>query len=415
MPTLRVKNFLSIKNANMEINPLVVVIGPQASGKSILAKLTYYFTEFTNEGLWRSLREGVNLKSFEKKQKDVFVSMFPKYAWINSEFEIEYSYDDILIKIQNKKSRKRIVFSFDFSDRLENLYTTIHDEWRDELEKLKKETSDTKEAPFIKKAESFKNLINQHNTESAFNLSNAVFIPAGRSFFSIIKENVFSFLSENVEIDYFLKEFGKAFELAKNVYPSESRGSSNKTIKRIEQYFREIVCGQYKHLKDGDWIENETSKVRLINSSSGQQESLPMLLVLFSFSNIKFYFTNKNLFFIEEPEAHLYPLAQKKIIELIGFLFNNEKNKNSFFITTHSPYVLTCLNNLILSNKIRTENNEFETSIPFDMVSAYALENGVLRTIKDDEIIDATFIDNISNIIEKEYDNILGKIYEGAH
>ena len=48
----------------MEINPLVVVIGPQASGKSILAKLTYYFTEFTNEGLWRSLREGVNLKSF---------------------------------------------------------------------------------------------------------------------------------------------------------------------------------------------------------------------------------------------------------------------------------------------------------------------------------------------------------------
>lgn len=417
MPTLNVTNFLSIKEARLEINPLVIVIGPQASGKSILAKLTYYFTDGISQALTRSLREGISLQSFEKEQKSRFVSMFPKYAWINHEFEIEYTHGDIYIRIQNRKNKKRIVFSFIFSEELKKLYSSISSEWKRKIDELKNEKSDTKEAPFIKKAEGFRDLLSSHNIDSKLTFFNAVFIPAGRSFFSIIKENVFSFLSENVEIDYFLKEFGKAFEFAKSVYQSEMRNVANKKTKKIETYFQDIVCGQYKHSKDGDWIENEGSKVRLINSSSGQQESLPMMLVLFSFSFIKFYLSNKNLFVIEEPEAHLYPLAQKKIIELIGLLFNNERDRNNFFITTHSPYVLTSFNNLILSNQLKVNKDEFDTSIPFDKVSAYALEDGNLRDIKDKEngIIDASFIDNISSIIEKEYDDILGKIYEGAN
>ena len=40
--------------------------------------------------------------------------------------------------------------------------------------------------------------------------------------------------------------------------------------------------------------------------------------------------------YIEEPEAHLFPTAQKRIIQLLSRTFNNNNNKKfQIFVTTH--------------------------------------------------------------------------------
>ena len=42
MRKLTVKNFSVIKDATLEFGKITVLIGPQASGKSLLCKLTYF-------------------------------------------------------------------------------------------------------------------------------------------------------------------------------------------------------------------------------------------------------------------------------------------------------------------------------------------------------------------------------------
>jgi len=46
MRRLVVKNFSCIKSANIQLSPLTAIIGPQSSGKSVLLKLIYFFTDF---------------------------------------------------------------------------------------------------------------------------------------------------------------------------------------------------------------------------------------------------------------------------------------------------------------------------------------------------------------------------------
>lgn len=57
-------------------------------------------------------------------------------------------------------------------------------------------------------------------------------------------------------------------------------------------------------------------------------------------------------FVIEELEQNLYPTNQR---ELIQFLLNRIDRVSNTIITTHSPYVLSCLNVMLLAWRIASE------------------------------------------------------------
>lgn len=121
---------------------------------------------------------------------------------------------------------------------------------------------------------------------------------------------------------------------------------------------------------------------------------------------------------IEEPEENLFPVTQYGLVKHI-FQSLNGNSDNSVVITTHSPYILTAINNLIQAgNIIETDVNKtaqvhqalgVNTSLQYKDIYAWALEKGRLKSMNDDEfqLISAAAIDNASDVINKDFETLL--------
>src|SRR5690606_29500741 len=111
----------------------------------------------------------------------------------------------------------------------------------------------------------------------------------------------------------------------------------------------------YVREKEKDYlVHKDQRKVNLTNASSGQQETVPLIIILKTLTRINSVGGGFTLY-IEEPEAHLFPTAQKRIVELLARTFNSADNKFHIFVTTHSPYILSSFNNLIYSGNIKNK------------------------------------------------------------
>ncbi|NES46391.1 AAA family ATPase, partial [Moorena sp. SIO2C4] len=158
----------------------------------------------------------------------------------------------------------------------------------------------------------------------------------------------------------------------------------------------------------------------IANSSSGQQETFPLTIILSALPFLVEARSPGQTVYIEEPEAHLFPRAQRNIIELIACVFNSDREKLQFFITTHSPYVLTAINNLLQAGMLYQESSQdtlpkLEKIVPSykalstSDVSAYVLENGKAKNIlyNDTGLIDANVIDGVSDQLAIQFDQLL--------
>ncbi len=114
---------------------------------------------------------------------------------------------------------------------------------------------------------------------------------------------------------------------------------------------------------------------------------------------------------IEEPEAHLFPEAQREIAHLIALVSN--LNQSQVVITTHSPYILASFNNLILANKFGESHPESVSKkidqrlwLSQDKVYAALVKQGNVKPIIDKElnIVEQEYIDTVSRQINDEFD-----------
>lgn len=137
---------------------------------------------------------------------------------------------------------------------------------------------------------------------------------------------------------------------------------------KIKPLVEKILCGQYFDEKGEDFLKTlDGRKISISICSSGQQETLPLVVIL---STVPFLQTigRGQTIYIEEPEAHIFPTAQKHIVELIATVFNSKSDGLQFFITTHSPYILTATNKRITrkenQSQIIIENpNQFKVCV----------------------------------------------------
>lgn len=122
--------------------------------------------------------------------------------------------------------------------------------------------------------------------------------------------------------------------------------------------------------------------------------------------------------YIEEPESHIFPSTQKQFVYALMSLLNG-RPKHSCFIATHSPYIMTSLNNLILAaDKIAEskdkaasvyERIENRQSIRYEEVAAFEMKDGMIRSIMDAEfrMISADALDKASEEIGEDYNFLL--------
>lgn len=413
---LKIRNFAGINQINVELKRLNVFIGPQASGKSITIKLAYFFKEIFSE-LANAILKEENLNTFKSNQVDKFIKFFPTKSWNNGNFEINYQlYDGISICIKRENNKKPKI---EFSSNLNNCISKTKRYHKTLLSENKHEEN----ISFLKRR-NLEEKLNQEffkhiNQEKVLFNGAQFFIPAGRSFFSNLQESIFSFLKENTVLDPFLIEFGSNYEVFKSIFYRHEKESKN----NCEEIISNILNSEYKREKNIDsLIHKDNRVVNLSNASSGQQEILPLLVILKVLigNKVRLGSENTSSIYIEEPEAHLFPNAQKAIVRLLAKLCNT--NKYQIFITTHSPYLLSSINNHFIAGSIAEEKLEQVCKIiDKDEIlyandsTAYSLRGGDCENLisQDDGIILAEVLDNVSNEISNDFEGLLNLKYEG--
>jgi AAA15 family ATPase/GTPase len=90
MEKLEIKNFAGLKDVSIDVKPITGLIGPQASGKSVTAKLLYYFRTMLSYTQQAPVA-GMQSEQFKHYWQSRFRDFFPPYQGGNSVFEIRYS------------------------------------------------------------------------------------------------------------------------------------------------------------------------------------------------------------------------------------------------------------------------------------------------------------------------------------
>lgn len=131
-------------------------------------------------------------------------------------------------------------------------------------------------------------------------------------------------------------------------------------------------------------------------------------------------------FVLEEPEQNIFPQTQVELFNDIISLCNGE-HTSSVFITTHSPYVLAAANILLFASKLASEGideekikNQISTEsfMPIDDFSAYTISDGTCRSLIDEStgLISENELDSASEynaeVFEKLYQIYIQKLQQ---
>ena len=427
MERIRINNFAGLKEVNLEVSQVTGFIGPQASGKSIIAKLLYFFrgtASWLPDAAFR-LMSSDEYKAECLRRFNLYFSMDATSG--TPGFHISYTSESGRVSVEFSRGRGR-----PGSRRLEwsafypSAFESLAEKWRERRGALGEANPGA-----IDDAQ--QRLLQEYDEEAKkalgpWSIYAQIFIPAGRAFFSQFEAGSFTALESSADRDPFMGAFRR--ELGQTTLRLQQDGFFDAPSPAAGRFgaFRPLMMG-ILHAKLG--FDEEQKKyfldyadgrrVWMAQVSSGEQEAWPLLLVLArSFSSPH---GRGRALYIEEPEAHLFPPAQKQIVELLGRVFRVNADEMSLVITTHSPYILTSINNLLQAGKLyrrcpETEggsamasrlSNIVPSSFAPGEVSFYALEGGSAESIMDPEtgLIDAAVIDQVSADIAIEFDKLL--------
>ena len=420
-------NFGPIDDARIDLNKsFQIFIGAQASGKSTICRVVYFcqkIRDYTLEFLMNAEQFSQNHRNeyFNNYMKNLtrqFMGCFGKTTHMHK-FEIVYSFEDKWIKIfLNPDGYVRFLFHY----KLKNEIAALIDEAADMfLHKLDGEVSSIMDN--ITAIGVMKHHLEELLRTLFGNRVEIIYVPAGRSLLATMSEQLQDVSVD--EMDSTMQDFIRLIKMTRNKFGSkipEMVKAYTKTVKgqiynaalnQAYELIKKILKADYTSEDDGEKIYfDEYHWVKLMYGSSGQQESLWILMLAFTIILEK-----RNTFFImEEPEAHLFPVAQKDMINLISLMANVTGSK--IIITTHSPYILTSANILLYSEKVEgmsTNNGETVISknirIPYNTFGAYRVGRfeKSLESLLDQQshMIDTDYIDEVSAITNSELERLI--------
>ena len=386
MQRIVIKNFGAVKEADIELKKITVLIGEQASGKSTIAKLVYFFKTANNEFLKefhnRIVKKEEKSIDFSRICKEAFYNLFGSITHL-PKFEIYYYLSEeryILLTSENKELQ--VFFDEKIPINILLNYTRDKIEWLVDNPKSKRGF-----VFLLKKEDMFHEYFILLNKVFENNQSDFLYIIAGRnatvSYSELFEKYLFAEVQnkvlENTKLPFAKKrynidealmlEFMKEISRIKDYFAEYGDFKNVMDYSINEEHNLEITLDKINNIIKGKYLIDESGEkivynnkendyVLLSNASSGQQEVIRILQDIF----ISVIEEIKVFRIVEEPEAHLFPSAQKELIELLSFLIN-QNDDNQILITTHSPYVLTVFNNLIFSKRITDKNPDANNEV----------------------------------------------------
>lgn len=409
--SLEIKNFCGIQTANINLAKYTLLIGPQSSGKSIISKLIYW-SRMTISDVFYEIQEGATYRDVIKNAKERFSEHF--VTDLQSGFFVRYQVGEISISltVSHKKTLK-IEFSKPFLILIADFVKFVRQKLNDDGNEAPRRTMANRrnERKYFSDA-----LMNVTSDESISRPP--VYAPAARSFFSQIEDSLFVFLSSSKRLDPVIEGFGDYLSWAKDsLVRDEAKNVPNIFL---EILYKKLLMGRYYREQKKDFILHPDGRsIPISSASSGQQEILPLCLILNHMAKNAL----ARAFIIEEPEAHLHPSAQRVIVEAI--VHAGSESGGRVILTTHSPYVLSVVNNLLLAGQLKsTDINKFESGgygdhLSFGSVilpgqlSAYCLHDGKVTSLidRDTGLILAEAIDSVSKDLSSNFDSLVDALY----
>ncbi|HLP88626.1 MAG TPA: AAA family ATPase [Nostocaceae cyanobacterium] len=439
MQRISIENFGPISKFTAEVKDVMLLIGPQAIGKSTISKLIFLFKSIKDE-IMSSLDSDPPIETFAQPLETILnhikINLLKTMVMglTDDSFRIEFEYSpDKKISIFNSSDYLDIKLSDILFDELNSLILEIisykiiyaNQQKTNQTLESKIELRIQKQSDFIR----FKHRLNQIFED----MRPTVFIPSGRSLMSTLSQQLQK-IEKTQNMDFFTKSFVERITLLKpffinDIYSQyvqekfwsslpqvtgEFRQSDFNDVKKASDIIKKILKGVYRLQDNEERIYiNDNKFVRLQDASSGQQESVWILLLIF-----KYILDQTSIFVVfEEPEAHLYPETQSDIVDLIGLLAN--VNNNQIIITTHSPYILSSLNNLLYAYQVGTKKQDSERETVEKIVNqkswldprrtaAYFIGENYYESIIDEELqlIKAEKIDSASGIINDKFNRL---------
>lgn len=377
-PTLYVKNFAKIKEAEIELAPFTLFIGDNNSGKSYLASLIWYIQ---NSDFINKFYDYKYYKDF-KLLNNLLDSILNNY---NFEMEINNNFIDEFITVINKifsKNKNKIteeLFNHK-SINIEKLYFTSGNVNYDNKITIKSNISESKfeEEATIKiisidiiylfnkysRYESHYSIINSDNINTTkekiitfimykimniifTNFYDILFLPVARTGLVLLKDIVINKAVNNYFEDKTSEEKNTIIltmpvkDFFYKLSALKRKNIENKIIKFIENnitkgkiYLDNMPLPQV-HYKNN----NSDIDFQMHVSSAVITELTPLILFL-KYSKIE------NII-MEEPEISLHPYLQQQLTRVFIKLVNSGKN---VLITTHSDTIVQHINNMIKLN-----------------------------------------------------------------
>ncbi len=384
---LIIKNFGPIVKADIEIKPFMVFIGESGSGKSVILKLL---------SLFRWIYKKLALKDLSKS------------AGITKEpyrFRIERMLKESGLEDFCAKGSEAHYYMGDFCVSITrngkpHLKTSKQTFNKITLEKISFITDDRFAIPLL--------VNNQIRGVSPYHLEKT---------FEDFEES-FEHLQTNrkaktkvFDIELSLEKYGIQYRFFLNfkdsktqLHNASSGMKSASIIELIATYF--ATDKEYMQNKYTDFVIDIFSRFKTRDTN----------IFLENLKNVKI---NKERFslFIEEPELSLFPSAQKRLIEYLVDLcfYLNPKKTIQVAFSTHSPYILSTLNCLLLAHQVGNKTRVVESIIPSEFwldiknFNAFKIKNGEVTSIIDEKtsLILADEIDEVSEEIGEMFDKLL--------
>ncbi len=382
---LHVINFGPVSDARVELRSINMFIGEQSIGKSTLAKLITIFTDY------------VSLCKLIQGGKDMWSSLLKDYnldSYTGEEYSIVYEMHEDDKKFYIEILPARISF-----------FMQIGEERITDAKKISNEILKLK--PFYNTDEFKKISIDFENRDILDFLTNSLYIPAERIIYAVLTNLMPALALAKSSVTTNLLRFMVELNNAKAEYPQVHIG---------------LLDIEFKHEGTEDSILFDDKSIPIVAASSGIQSLVPLLLV-FKYAIEKKEYSS---FVIEEPECNLFPTKQ---VELLKEILKAVKDSDrTLTITTHSPYLLSAMNNILFASMLSEKYGEGikkyideilpeEYQIKSSDCSVYSLGKDINGGVycsslldKETGMIDCNSLDVVSEQLANEFDSLQNSV-----